>query len=68
MAFISRHYHFKEGGVNTPTTYLDAKVKEFHYLDNRSRSMWILSADKYINVALLYMEQVITKSDKKLPT
>jgi len=45
METIGKTYHFKDGSVGPPKTYLGAEVKEFQQPHNPTEHMWSLSAD-----------------------
>jgi hypothetical protein len=68
MKGISQIYRMKEGSIAKPTMYLGAQVKEHKLPDNVGKSVWSMSAEKYIKEAIRSLEADLEKLGKRLPT
>ncbi len=64
MKIISGIYHMKEDSVMKPTMYLGVMVKEYHLLDNPVKTVWSMSAEKYIKEAIRTAKADLAKLDK----
>jgi len=48
MLGVGKAYRLKEGSIERPTTYLGALIREHCMPDNLSKTVWSLSAEKYL--------------------
>jgi hypothetical protein len=48
MDGISQEYWMKDGSVSKPSMYLGAMIKEHRLPDNLSKTVWSMSAEKYL--------------------
>jgi hypothetical protein len=68
MKSISNIYRMKEDSIMKPTMYLGAVVKEYRLPDNPAKTVWSMSAEKYIKEAIRTVESDLAKLDKRLPS
>jgi hypothetical protein len=58
----------KEDSIMKPIMYLGAVVKEYRLPDNPAKTVWSMSAEKYIKEAIRTVESDLAKLDKRLPS
>ena len=68
MKSISNIYRMKEDSIMKPIMYLGAVVKEYRLPDNPAKTVWSMSAEKYIKEAIRTVESDLAKLDKRLPS
>jgi len=64
---IGNIYRLKENSVAKPTTYLGAVIKEHKLPDVPNKSVWSISADKYVKEAIRTIESDLLSMNMKLP-
>jgi hypothetical protein len=68
MKTLSSSYRLKEGSVMKPKAYLGAEIKEYRNPEDPIKTMWSMSADKYIQEALRTLQFDLERMNKRLPT
>jgi hypothetical protein len=68
MLGVGKAYRLKEGSIERPTTYLGALIREHCMPDNLSKTVWSLSAEKYLKEAVRIVEADLNKLDRRLPS
>jgi hypothetical protein len=68
MLSVGKAYRLKEGSIERPTTCLGALIREHRMPDNPSKTVWSLSAKKYLKEAVWINETDLNKLDRRLPS
>jgi hypothetical protein len=58
---IGKAYHLKEDSIMEPKTYLSSQIRKHTLPDNPSRTMWTMSANKYLKEAIQNVENDLIK-------
>jgi hypothetical protein len=65
---IARAYRLKEDSVMEPKTYLGAQIRKHILPENPTKSVWTMSAEKYLKEAIRNVESNLAKYHKRLPS
>jgi hypothetical protein len=68
LHIISNIYQLKENSFVNPTMYLGTVIKEHTLPDETSKTLWSMSADKYVKEEIRTMEQNLLELNMKLPS
>jgi hypothetical protein len=64
---IAKAYRLKEDSVMEPKSYLGAQIRRHTIPENPTKSVWTMSAEKYLKEAIRNVEQALAKIQKRLP-
>ncbi len=68
MKTLAKFYRLKDNSVAKPSVYLGTQIREHRLPDNPNKTMWSMSAEKYLKEALRNLDTILLKENKRLPT